>query len=127
MKLKKAYRVLLGLFILIVATSFKFDSYPLRFSPVGTWEYSVPGVEAGYEKGSMLIVREDREYKVTMVLNEFSKTEAEKVVYKRKNISFTIWVENEEIFVSGTFDGDHFRGTISYSEGDFNLTATRAP
>jgi len=127
MNRNQVYRILLGLFLVLAASSFKLDSYAPRFTPVGNWEYSVPGVEAGYEKGSMLISREDKDYTVTMVLNEFSKTEAEKVIYKRKQISFTIWVENEEISVAGTFDKDHFSGTITYSDGVFSITATRIP
>lgn len=127
MNREQAYRAFLGLLIVIAASSFKFDSYVPRFTPVGTWEYSVPGVESGYEKGSMQISKDDKDYKVTMVLNEFSKTEAENVIYRRKSISFTIWVENEEISVTGTFDRDHFAGTISYSDRDFNITATRIP
>jgi hypothetical protein len=34
-------------------------------------------------------------------------------------------VETEEILVSGTFDGDNFTAKLSYSEGDFKLSAIR--
>jgi hypothetical protein len=58
-------------------------------------------------------------------LNEYYKTDAEKVVYKKKAISFSLWVESEEILVSGHFDGDEFTGSLSYFEGDFDITARR--
>lgn len=118
-------RGLIALILMVLASSFAAETPPKKFSPVGTWEYSVPGVQAGYEKGSMLIAEDGREYKVTMVLNEYYKTEAEKVIYKKKTISFTIWVETEEILVSGSFDGDAFKGTLSYFEGDFSISAIR--
>jgi hypothetical protein len=73
----------------------------------------------------MLISEDGKEYKVTLQLNEYSRVVAEKVVYKKKEMSFTIYVETEEIQVSGSFDGDEFKGSISFSEGDFTITAMR--
>lgn len=122
---KNLSRGLLALLLVIMASSFAVETPLKKFSPVGTWEYSVPGVQPGYEKGSMVIAEDGKDYKVTMELNEYYKTEAEKVVYKKKTISFTIWVETEEILVSGSFDGDEFKGSLSYFEGDFNITAKR--
>jgi len=116
---------LIALLLVVLVSSFTAEPPASRFSPVGTWEYSVPGVQAGYEKGSMIIAEDGKDYKVTMVLNEYSKTDAENVVYKKKNISFSLWVETEEILVSGTFDGDEFNGSLSYSEGDFTIAAKR--
>ena len=125
--MKQTYilRGLVALVLVVLASSFTLEDPAMRFSPVGTWEYSVPGVQPGYEKGSMVIAEDGKDYKVTMVLNEYYKTDAEKLVYKKKNISFSIWVETEEILVSGTFDGDEFKGSLSYFEGDFTITAKR--
>lgn len=122
---KDVSRGLIALIMVVLVSSFVHEPPVKKFSPEGTWEYSVPGVQAGYEKGSIVIAEDGKDYKVTMVLNEYYKTEAEKVVYKKKTISFTIWVETEEILVSGSFDGDKFKGSLSYSEGDFSITATR--
>ena len=125
MKGNQTKRAMLGMVIIMLLSSVTLESTSFRFSPVGTWEYSVPGVEAGYEKGSMVIAKVDRDYKVTMILNEYSKTEAEEIVYKRKTLSFTIVVEGEEIQVKGSFNGDDFQGTITYSSGEFNILARR--
>ncbi len=118
-------RGLIVLSLVLMSSSFAPDPLPKRFTPVGTWEYTVPGVQAVYEKGSMLVKKEEKDYKVTMILNEYSKAEAENVVYKKKTLSFSILLENEEILVQGTFDKDEFKGSISDSEGDFTLTAKR--
>jgi hypothetical protein len=123
---KSISRGLIAMLLVVLVSSFSVESPVKRFSPVGTWEYSVPGVQPGYEKGSMIIAKDGKDYKVTMVLNEYSKTDAEKVVYKKKNISFSLWVETEEILISGNFDGDEFSGTLSYFEGDFSITAKRS-
>ena len=125
MNFKTVSRAVLTLLLVVLVSSFTFDSPAKKYSPAGSWEYSVPGVQAGYEIGTMIISEDGKEYKITMVLNEYSKVDAEKVVYKKKAISFSLWVETEEILVSGTFDGGKFEGTLSYSEGDFNITASR--
>ncbi len=111
--------------ILVMASSFTSDALVMRYSPLGSWNYSVPGVQEGYEKGTMIVSEDGKDYKVTIQLNEYSKAVAEKVVYKKKKISFSILVENEEILISGTFDTDNFTAKLSFSEGDFDLTAVR--
>ena len=113
------------LFLVVLISSFTFDAPAMKYSPVGSWEYSVPGIQAGYEAGTMTISEDGKSYKVTMQLNEYFKVDAEKVVYKKKTLSFSVLVETEEVLVSGTFDGDKFTAKLSYSEGDFDLTALR--
>jgi hypothetical protein len=117
--------IALALLLFVLLSSFTSEAPVKRFTPVGSWEYSVPGVQPGYESGTMVVEKNGRDYKVTMVLNEYYQVEAEKVVYKRKELSFSVWVETEEILFSGTFDEDQLTGKISYSEGEFDLTAVR--
>ncbi len=125
MNYKNVVRGIVVLLFMVLVSSFVSLPDTKKFTPVGTWEYSVPGVQPGYENGSMIIAEEGKDYKVTMVLNEYYKTEAEKVVYKKKAISFSVFVENEEVKVNGNFDGDEFKGKLSYFEGDFDITAKR--
>lgn len=115
----------LALLFVILASSFSFDSPAAKYSPAGTWDYSVPGVQAGYENGQMVIVEDGKSFTITMVLNEYSKVDAKQVVYKKKDLSFSVWVETEEITVKGSFEEDAFNGTLSYFEGDFKITAER--
>ncbi len=122
---KSVLRGVFSVIILIMVSSFTIDAPAKKYSPLGRWDYSVPGVGEGYESGTMLISEDGKEYKVTLQLNEYSRVVAEKVVYKKKEMSFTIYVETEEIQVSGSFDGDEFKGSISFSEGDFTITAMR--
>jgi hypothetical protein len=125
MSYKVVARVVLSLFLIGLISSFTIDAPAMKYSPVGSWEYSVPGVQAGYEAGTMTVIEDGKGYKVTLQLNEYFKVDAEKVVYKRKTLSFSFRVETEEILVSGTFDGDKFTAKLSCSEGDFDLTALR--
>jgi len=125
MKYKTVFRGLIFVVLVILVSSFTYDNPVKKFSPVGSWKYSVPGVQLGYESGTMIIAEDDKDYEVSLQLNEYFKVEAENVVYKRKDLSFSVYVESEEILISGTFEGDRFNAKLSYSEGDFNLIAVR--
>ena len=125
MHYKTVSRGVFALLLVVLVSSFTLNAPAKKFSPVGNWEYSVPGVEPGYETGTMIITQDGKEYKVSMELNEYFKVDADKVVYKKNDLSFSVWVETEEILVSGTFDGDNFTAKLSYFEGEFDLTAKR--
>ena len=118
-------RSLFALLLVVLVSSFTSHAPAKKFSPAGSWDYTVEGVPAGYETGTMIIVKNGKNYGVTMALNEYYKTEAERVAYKKKDLSFIIWVESEEVSISGTFDGDTFTGTVSLSQGDFEMIARR--
>jgi len=124
---KIIFRGLIFVVLLILVSSFTFNMPVKKFSPVGSWEYSVPGVQLGYESGTMIITEDGKDYKVSLQLNEYFKAEAENVIYKRKNLSFSVYVESEEIFISGSFEAGKFSAKLSYSEGDFDLIAVRKP
>ena len=122
---KSVFRSLTAVLLVIVIASFSYASPAKKFSPAGTWEYSVPDVPEGYQNGNMIIVKLKDGYGITMGINEYSKVEAEHVVYKKKSLSFTLYVEYEEIAISGTFDKDTFTGTLSFSQGESDITAVR--
>ncbi len=126
MRFNTISRSLVALSLFVIVSSFTYDAPVKKFSPVGTWEYSIDGVPEGYESGKMIIEEKDKVLKVNMALNEYTKTEGEKVEYKKKSLSFIVWVEAEEVTISGLFDGDKFVGMVSLSQGDFDMTATRA-
>ena len=119
--------VLAGLIFLTLTTSFVPESSVKKFTPAGNWTYSVPGVAQGYETGTMVISEAGKELKVTLKLNDYYSVEAEQIVYNKKALSFSVWVESEEVKVAGTFNEDTFIATLSYFEGDFEMTATRNP
>ena len=125
MNYKNISKAVVSLFLVVLISSFTLDTPAMKYSPVGNWEYSVPGIQAGYEAGTMTISEDGKSYKVTMQMNAYFKVDAEKVVYKKKTLSFSVLVETEEVLVSGTFDGDKFTAKLSCPEGDFDMTALR--
>ncbi len=111
--------------MVILVASFTTAPPAKRFTPVGIWEYSILDVPPEYAKGQMIIEKGKDGYTVTMGSGENYRTNAEDVVYKKKALSFTLHVESEAVSISGTFEKDSFAGTVSLSEGEFDLSASR--
>lgn len=97
----------------------------IRFNPVGTWAYTAPNVAEGYTTGEMIITETEDGFRVVMALDEYYQVEARDVKYEKELLTFNLYVESELVTVSGEFNKDEFTGTVSYSEGVFDLTATR--
>ena len=116
MNYKNVFSAVMAMLLILSVSVFANDA-PEKFSPVGTWEYSVPYAPDGYQAGTMIIAEKEDGYSVSMVLNEYSKAEGEKVEYDNKSIKFSVWVEGEEVRISGEFDGDSFTGKVDYSGG----------
>jgi hypothetical protein len=98
-----------------------------KYSPAGTWEYSVPGVPEGYDRGVMVITENEEGYVVEVGPSLDYLMKAEKVEYSNKKLSFVVYVEYEEVKISGEFISEKFEGKVSYVEGEFDMTADRVP
>ena len=122
---KNVFRSVAALMLVILVASFTSASPAKRFSPVGTWEYSIQDVPPEYQNGIMIITKNKDGYGISMGAGEDYMLEADNVVYKKKTLKFTLYVEYETVTTSGTFDKDTFTGTVSLSEGDFDMKADR--
>jgi hypothetical protein len=80
MSYKVVSSLIVSLFLIVTMSSFTVEVPAMKYSPAGSWEYSVPGVQAGYEAGTMTIIEDGKGYKVTLQLNEYFKADAEKSV-----------------------------------------------
>jgi hypothetical protein len=118
-----------GLFLLVVffIETGVLANEPLtkKFSPVGTWEFKAPTAPEGYTAGDLIISKEGKEYSVVFAMSEYYKVTGYEVEYKKKNLSFILYIETETVHISGTFEEDKFTGTASYSEGVIEVYATR--
>ena len=96
-----------------------------KFSPVGTWKFTAPAAPEGYTAGDLIISKEGKVYSVVFALSEYYKVTGYEVEYKKKNLSFILYIETETVHISGMFEEDKFTGTASYSEGVIDISATR--
>ena len=93
--------------------------------PIGIWNFQAAEAPYGYEKGQFVITKGDKGLKVKIVFNEYSKTDAYKVKYDNNKLTFTVYVEDESVYVTGNFSKDLFKGKASTSQGDMSITGTR--
>lgn len=114
-----------SLALVLLLASFTFISLPDKFSPVGTWEYNVPGVPQGYDRGVMVISEGEEGLIVSIGPSQDYLTPTQDVEFKKKTLSFKVIVEYEEVVIQGEFDMEQFSGTVSYVEGVFDMTANR--
>lgn len=125
MKMKKIATIVGALILVFMATSYANTPAPDKFTPVGTWEYNVPGVPDGYDRGVMVISEGEEGLIVSIGPSEDYLAPTHEVEYTNGKLSFKIFVEDEEVVVTGEFDKDQFSGKVSYVEGIFDLTAER--
>jgi hypothetical protein len=96
-------------------------------NPVGKWKFSAPDAPYGYEAGTMEVKKEDDKYTVVVVFTGFEyKFEGELVNFVDSKLSFSIFVEGEDVFFAFNFkEEDKLVGMASYSGGDLSITASR--
>ena len=93
--------------------------------PVGKWDFQAADAPYGYEKGQIIISKVEKVLKVKIVFNEYSQTDGYKVKYVNNKLTFTVYVEDESVYMSGVFVKDSFAGKASTSEGDIAIKAQR--
>lgn len=125
MKIRNFGTGLISFSLILLFTFMSGETSGKAYTPVGTWEYMASGVPAEYQYGKILITQEGKEYGVTIAFSEYYKVEGQNVVYDKKSIKFSIYVEGEEVKLAGTFDGDSFTGTATLSGGVYELSAKR--
>jgi hypothetical protein len=125
MKKRSITVFVLFLSLFIAATTVANEPPSKKFSPVGTWEFSAPSAPEGYNASDLIITKEKKEYQVVFALSEYYKITATDVEYKKKSLSFTLYIENETVYITGSFEDDKFTGTASYSQGEIDVYATR--
>ena len=95
--------------------------------PVGKWKFTAPGAPYGYDQGLIEIVKDLDEYKATLSFTGMDyKFELEKVKYEDEKLSFSLYLEGEDIYVLMSFSkDDKLSGKALYSQGEVALYATR--
>jgi len=115
-----SFMIILG-FISIIALSATVKD------PVGKWKFTAPGAPYGYDQGLIEIVHELDEYKATLSFTGMDyKFELEKVKFEDEKLSFSLYLEGEDIYVLMSFsEDDKLSGKALYSQGEVALYATR--
>ncbi len=111
--------------VMLVASFTSVVSAQKKVDPTGTWTYEAPAAPYEYSSGDIVIAKDGKDYTVEMVLGEYYKMKAEKVVYEKNVLSFVIYIESEAIELLITVEKETMEGTASYSEGTIDVTAKK--
>ena len=96
-----------------------------KITPEGTWRFKANEAPYEYSSGDIVIDKENKEYKVTIVFNEYTKLKGNDVKVEDDKISFKAYVEGEVVNIKGSFTKDELNGKASYSEGTIPFESTR--
>lgn len=91
---------------------------------IGTWEYSVPDAPYEYQEGELIIEKKDGKLTGYTMMGGY-KTDIEDVVVKNNNLTFYLYVESEKVSFDLEFEKKIFSGTVSYSEGELDISGKR--
>lgn len=92
---------------------------------VGGWAYTVEGAPEGWEKGLLLIINQDGEYKA-QVQTGGGTLMGENITIKKKTINFDVMVEGQKVAVSLTVNGSKISGTSNSSDGVFTINGVKS-
>ena len=117
--------VKLALVVMLIASFSTAVSAQKKVDPTGTWVYEASAAPYEYSTGDMVIAKDGKDYTLEMVLGEYYKLKAEKVVYENNELSCVLYIEGESVEIKVTVEKDTFAGTASYSEGTIPITGKK--
>ncbi len=116
----------IGMSMIIVMSLASFINAPKDVDPTGTWTFSVPDAPYDYQSGEIVFAKVKKAYKIKIIFNEYFKIDATNVKYEKNTLSFRANIDNETIYIKGTFDKKTgFKGKAMTSMGDMPMTAKR--
>lgn len=97
-------------------------------NPVGTWKFEAPYAPEGYNSGAIVVGMADKKNTATMSFTGSDyKIEGEKVNSANDSITFSVYVEGQDVKVFLKIENDTtMSGKAVYSEGEIPLTLTKA-
>lgn len=113
------------LLTVLLFSSFTFVDYEVGpRKAIGTWEYSVPDAPYEYQKGDLIIEKKEGKLEGYTMVNDY-KTPVEKVKVKGNKLTFLMYLEGEDISFDITLEKKTFKGIISFSQGELEITGKK--
>jgi hypothetical protein len=96
-----------------------------KADPIGTWSFYAEDAPIEYNSGDIVIGKEGKEYTAMIVYGESYEVKGRDVVLEKDQISFKVYIEEEQVNIKGTIAGETITGTASYSEGTISFKAEK--
>ncbi len=92
---------------------------------VGGWAYTVAGATDGYEKGFLVIMKQNNQYKVQVQVGT-STFLGENVTVKGKEIGFDVMIEGSRVSVMLKAKGSAISGKATSSDGSYAINGVKS-
>jgi hypothetical protein len=99
-----------------------------KTDPSGTWKFEAPSAGEGYDSGTILVGMAEKKYTATIIFtgSEY-KIAGEKVKFEKEILTFSIYLEGEEIGTTLKMEtGTKMTGKAVYSGGEVPITLTKS-
>jgi hypothetical protein len=99
-----------------------------KTDPTGNWKFEAPSADEGYNSGAILVGMAEQKHTVTLIFtgSEY-KIAGEKVKFEKGILSFSVYLEGEEIMATLNMEsGSKMTGKAVYSGGEVPLTLTKS-
>ena len=96
-----------------------------KVDPTGTWTFHAEEAPYEYNTGDIVIEKDGKEYTAKIVFGEYYEVKATGVKYEKNELSLSVNIEGESIFVKGTVGKETIDGTASYSDGTISYKAKK--
>ena len=92
---------------------------------VGGWSYTVEGAPEGYEKGFLVITKQNDRYKVQVQVGTGTFL-GENVMVKGEEISFDIMVEGNKVSLTLVAKGSSISGKGTSADGSYTINGVKS-
>ena len=123
-------KIVLSALLLLVGVIFiNAQNNVVKSDPVGSWKFEAPYAPEGYTTGTIMIGFAEQKYNASLSFpgNDY-KIPAEKVKFENDAVTFSVFVESEEVKVALKIDSAlKMSGNATTTQGNIPLTLTRMP
>ncbi len=120
-------RILSLLMVLFTFCAVSGQTAGKKSGPVGKWKFEAPYAPEGFTSGTIDINLADKKYSTSISFTGSDyKIPGDKIKIEENGVSFTVFVEGNEVAIALKADGDlKMTGKAVYTEGEIPLTLTR--
>lgn len=100
-----------------------------KYTPAGTWEYTVKDTPMGDAAGTMNITSGDDGFTGKLITDNFGEGNMENLTIVDNQLTASVYLAGPGITVDvkGLFEGETFTGSVNANGDEFIMTAIRKP